>query len=154
MPQPISEKESIFLSPIWNLDERFKLASMQSIKRTVYYPSTPYGLGRFIQINTSNEDTPNFKIGSSEAHQLSSTNEIKEGVLKMKETITPTPNSFEDLLRDAITLWLSIKGNSVQKLSEETEVSEERISEFLNKKAYISFNSGYDIECFLSEENY
>lgn len=153
MPQPISEKESIFLSPLWNLDERFKLASMQSIKRTVYYPSTPYGLGRFIQINTSNEEVPIFKIGNSEALQLSSTNEIKEGVLKMKETITPTPNSFEDLLRDAITLWLSIKENSIQKLSEEIEISERKIIDFLNKKAYLSFNDGYDIECFLAEEN-
>ena len=153
MPQPILEKDNLFLNPIWDLDERFRLASIQSIKRSVYYPTTPYGMGKFIQISITNEESPFFKVGVGKTPDvLFSTNEVKDGVLKMKDTITPSPNTFEDLLKDAILIWLSTTPMaSIELLCNETDTTPQQIEEFIYNGKRLSFNAGFDIECFLSE---
>lgn len=154
MSQPILEKDNLFLGPIWDLDERFRLASLQSIKRTIYYPTTSYGMGKFIQISTTNEELPFFKVGmSNEPDVLFSTNEVKDGILKMIDTITPSPNSFEDLLKDAILIWLNTSPlASIELLCSETETTTAQIMNFIYDRKHLSFNAGFNIECFLSEE--
>ena len=101
--------------------------SYLSIKRSVYKPTTSYGLGRLVAIS--------------------------EGIpleLKPIKAQSFNPDSMNLWLRQLIQDSLDQNLETIESISAETDIPVKQIRSFL-LGSDISFDSGYDIECYLLE---
>jgi len=142
-------KESFFQTPLWYLGEGFnwlKEKSTFSIKKELYNPNLPFGVGKIIELSLypqsssiyrldTGEEKPNIEHVSGLYDPEITELEVDKSFiyLYLKDTVSPSPEILENHLKTFLCFLLFYKGDCwILKSLDMEDLEIKEISENLN----------------------
>lgn len=128
-------------TPFLRENPHVKEMTIKAIKKMIYTPFTPYGVGRLLLVSLDMEELPMLPICSK------NTEPVPHPLLKINQSIVLEPKHITSYNLDT---WLrySLMGRNLEEVGKEIEEDPNLISFYLSG-GMIPFNTGYDIECYL-----
>lgn len=120
--------------------------SVKSLKKVFYNPYTSYGEGRLLHFSMEGYEFP-WLPGPKKPLESMLTFKHEPGKISL-DPRNITSESLHNILRESIKHYINLY--SMENLSDAVNVSSERINFFLSG-GVISYNDGYEIECYLTE---
>lgn len=164
-------KEFFFGTPIWKLDnDSFSNQDISTLKRQLYKPSTPYGLGKVIELSLypknwlshsfripqNKKDTllPHLETLNDQTSRILLEDETSDKTSKLTLSLKSsavTPSSATDLLIRATNIWCEF--NDEELLRSQLFLTQKELKKLREntKGTNLLYMQGVDLEAFITE---